>query len=52
MGEGAVHRAAGHVGICTSEPKRCDRRPLNKTDIIIHQLNITECPAPLKLVQI
>jgi hypothetical protein len=31
-----------HVGICTSEPRRCDRRTLSKAETIVYRLNTNE----------
>lgn len=37
-----VTHSDGYVGICTSEPGRCDRRTLTKDELIIYRLNTTE----------
>jgi hypothetical protein len=37
-----VTHSDGYVGICTTEPKRCDRRSLSKDELIIYRLNTTE----------
>ncbi len=37
-----VMHSDGYVGICTSEPGRCDRRSLRKDELIIYRLNTTE----------
>lgn len=37
-----VTHSDGYVGICTSEPGRCDRRSLRKDELIIYRLNTTE----------
>ena len=37
-----IAHSDGYVGICTSEPGRCDRRSLKKDELIIYRLNTTE----------
>ena len=37
-----ITHSDGYVGICTSEPGRCDRRSLTKDELIIYRLNTTE----------
>jgi hypothetical protein len=37
-----IAHSDGYVGICTSEPGRCDRKPLKKEELIIYRLNTNE----------
>ncbi len=37
-----IAHSDGYVGICTSAPGRCDRKPLKKEELIIYRLNTNE----------